>query len=352
MKLLQTSRRTLIGVDVGARSVKAVQARVRGQRVTQIVSAMMDLPADGAFDEAQAARFRGVLQRRGMAGQALAIGAASHLLRMEAMELPPAAGAAALHQLAAVEMGRIARLKPGSFENGVWEIPAPARGGTTAHLMSAALPHAAADALVGPLMAAGFDVAAICPGPACLATLAGRLLTSDAALHAIVDVGWTSTRLLIVHGSQIVFHRTVQDSGVAMLRDEIVKEFKVPAEVAEHLLKEVGLKGAGDMPAGAAHQLRRLLERAISTIAGELQLTQNYITHRYQQFSLDSLILCGGGAAIPGFPDALAAATKKSTVCLTPASFCTSDPTRAAPVAGPVATTALGIALYAQGVEQ
>jgi Tfp pilus assembly PilM family ATPase len=274
------------------------------------------------------------------------------MLRLESMELPPTTGAGALQQLASVELGRISRLKTGTFESGVWEIPAPARGGATCHVMAVALPHAAADTLVEPLLAAGLDVAAICPVPACLASAASKVVASASALHAIIDLGWSATRLLIVHGSQIVFQRTVQDSGLAALRTQVLEAFSCTPEIADHLLREVGhTAGSPHLPPDAAHQLRRVLDRAITTIAGELQLTQNYITHRYQQFTLDSLILCGGGAGIPGLAKALSEAASMPTVTLSPASLMAQPPGDAASVSSPLTTIALGVALYASGGE-
>jgi Tfp pilus assembly PilM family ATPase len=350
MRLLPASHRTLIGLDVGTHSVKAAQARIRGAKIVGLKTAVMDLPADVPFNAEHAAELHRLLRRRGFTGSTVAVGAGSQLLRLEAMELPPTTGHAALQQLAAVEMGRISRLKPGTFENGVWETPAPARGGATSHVMAVALPHAAADTLVEPLVAAGFDVAAICPVPTCLATMAGKLVASDSALHAIVDIGWSATRLLIVHGSQIVFHRTVQDSGIAVLRARVLEDFSCTPEVADHLLRDVGHSAdSPHLPAAAQQQLRRLLERAISTITDELQLTQNYINHRYQQFSLDGLVLCGGGAGIPGFADALSKSTSMRTVTLTPASVSAAGDSSS--VANPLVTAALGVALYASGGE-
>jgi Tfp pilus assembly PilM family ATPase len=348
MRLLPTSHRTLIGLDIGTHCIKAVQARIRGAKIVGLKTAVMDLSAEKPFDAEHAEELQRLLHRRGFTGNTVAVGAGAQLLRLEAMELPPANGDAALRQLATVEIGRISRLKPGTFENGMWGLPAPARGGTTSHVMAVALPHAAAESLIEPLAAGGFDVAAICPGPSCLAALAGKLVAGDAALHAIIDIGWSATRLLIVHGSHVVFHRAVHDSGIDILRSQILQSFSCSNDVADHLLRDVGHSAQSPhLPPAAQQQLHRLLDRTISSIAEELQLTQNYINHRYPQFTLNSLVLCGGGADIPGFADALSKITSMPTVTLTPACIAAPGAGDASSSASLLLTAAFAVALYA-----
>src|SRR4051794_26368909 len=102
MRLLPAMQRTPIGLDIGTRCVKAAQARMRGKTITSVTTAVLDLPPETPFNAEHAAELQRLLRRRGFVGQTVAIGAGSHLLRIEAMELPPAKGAAALQQLAAV----------------------------------------------------------------------------------------------------------------------------------------------------------------------------------------------------------------------------------------------------------
>jgi type IV pilus assembly protein PilM len=311
MKWLSRTRTTAIGLDVGARSIKLAQASITGQHVRLLASATIPRPphdaADAAapsFDHATAHLIRQVIRRRAFHGNLLVLGAPMHALRIESLELPPGGAASvAVQKIAGIELARISRMRPNSFEHAMWELPALARGGAATHVMGVALAHQDADALLDPLLDADLDVAAVCPLPNAINAFAARAAgpEGDEVVHTVIDIGWSATRLIIGQGPKPLYFRTLSDVGVRRLHAEISANCSgdAHADVAEHFLQTVGLAPDGHRAAA------RPIEAALDAILQELKLTHAYVGHRYQQFALGGLFITGGGAAIPGIAEAL-----------------------------------------------
>ncbi len=344
INFFRKSRLTAIGIDLGARSLKLAQARVSLDDVQLVASAAVERSSLTDWSAADAARLRELIARRGFRGNRVVLNAPAAALRIESLELPPGGAASpAVRKVAGVELGRIARFKPASFQHDLWDLPALARGGTASHVMAVALPHAAADPLVDRLLDAGLDVLSLFPMPLALNALAARALASaDDTVHTLIDIGWTATRFVIGHGPDVLYHRTLDDVGVATLRETLLAAAgdDLPAELADHVLQEVGLALDNS---GAAARMRRPLQQAAESIAHELKLTHAYIGHRYQHLSLGQLFLTGGGAAIPGLVDAVGELSGQSAIALSPPAF---DP--AATAAWPGLCGALAGALYVE----
>lgn len=348
MKMLSPTVRTAIAIDLGSRAIKVVQAWVKRGAVTRIAHAGMSFSGETAFSPAQAGQIAALLRRGGFAGRAVVIAVPPRLLRMEGLELPKVVPAA-VPQLAEMEIGRVSRLRPKSFEHGLWELPMPSRGGSSMHVMSVALPHADADALVNPFLDAGLDVVAVVPQVSALASLVARILPDEDQLHTIIDIGAGGTRLIILQRGAVLFHRGIDNVGTSALQQSVQADLAVPDTVAAHILQQHGIgPSARDGLGASAARVQRRVAGMIETIAAELQLTQNYITHRYQQQTSSSLLLAGGGAAIPGFAEALGAATDRQSTILSPRSFSNLLPPDSRDDS-PATVAALAAALYTLG---
>ncbi len=347
MRLLMPRVETSIGIDVGSRCVKVAQASVRGGKIIRRRLASMDMPGNEGLTPAVAEKVAGLLARQGFTGQDVVLGVPPHLLRMEAVELPKVGGGAA-HQLAEMEISRVTRLKNKTFEHGLWELPSPSRGGSAVHVMTVALPHADADKLCQPFLDAGLEVAALYPQVSAIASLVRQLLPADDQLQTIIDIGGEGTRLIILQRDNVLFHRAIPGVGLTPLEQTLRSELGVPQEVASHILRNVGTDTrSAEGLAPAASRIGRIFASMVEAIASELQLTQNYITHRYQQQTATTLLLIGGGAGVPGFAEMLSAATGREALVLIPGLF------DAAGIAGtdadarsPTYLAALACALY------
>ncbi len=344
INLFRKSRLTPIGLDLGARTIKLAQARVDDQNVTLVAAASVERPDPPVFTADDAARLRELIARKGFSGNRLVINAPAHALRIESLELPPGGAASpTVRKIAGAELGRIGKLKAGAFQHDLWDLPAPARGGSASHIMAIALPHAATDPLVDLLVDAGLDVLSVFPVPLAFNALAARAAgPADDTVHTLIDIGWTATRFVIGHAGTVLYHRTLDDVGVCALRKAIAGAAgpDLADDIIDHVLREIGMAIDTSGPRG---RMSRPLQQAVESIVHELKLTHAYVGHRYQQLSIGAIFLTGGGAAIPGLADALAAMSGQAIHLLSPAAL---DPDAAA--TSPALCGALAGALYVE----
>src|SRR5262249_26290258 len=133
------------------------------------------------------------------------------------LELPPRSSGAPLDQLARVELARVHKLEPGSFELACWDLPAPARAGDATHMMAAACPHADADRLLGAIESAGLRVVALDIKPWALTRACAAVGSADGTT-VLLDVGEEGALLTAVRQAAPVYERMMRDGGTATLR--------------------------------------------------------------------------------------------------------------------------------------
>ena len=131
MRRWSFEKRSPIGLDVGARQVKAVQlARAAGTSSGWHVALAASFPRSEAgvpVSPAEAKRIADVLFRKGFSGGEVVLAVPPDKLLREILELPPRGAAVPHEQIARMELSRTHRCAPDSFELGCWDLPAPAR---------------------------------------------------------------------------------------------------------------------------------------------------------------------------------------------------------------------------------
>src|SRR4051812_44424876 len=127
--------RTPIGLDLGARRVKAIQLEhgPDGPRIAAAaVAPQSGSGAGGAIvTAAEVAGLSDLLYRTGFEGQQVVLAAPSGQLLTGVMELPPRAAdgkhQVPVEQIARMELARSHKIAPDSFEMGSWDLPPPHR---------------------------------------------------------------------------------------------------------------------------------------------------------------------------------------------------------------------------------
>lgn len=126
-------------------------------------------------------------------------------------------------------------------------------------------------------------------------------LPSDSAekWDLVIDLGWTSTRLLFVRQGEPGFCRVIPDAGCQMFARSLQDRFRLSESQAMLLLKKVGVgapgKGSLIGPAAKIHScLAPILLHLITEIRRTLQFTKRQLLHQDPQ----SMWLFGGGADI------------------------------------------------------
>jgi type IV pilus assembly protein PilM len=369
-------RRSPIGLDVGAKRVKAIQLEPGDAAGTWRVVAAATTPRAGAgatgalLTAGEAAAVADLLYRAGFEGRHVIMSAPSSSVVQSVLDLPPRASQAPVEQIARLELARAHRCDPESFEMGCWDLPAPHRTGGQGpskgtHLMAVALPHAAAAALLDPFEACGLRADALDIAPCALYRACTAVMAPPGAITGILDIGWDAAVLSLLYRGAVVYQRSLAEAGMGQLHAAVARRLGLEPDVTEFLLTDLGLtpearEAAGRTAAPAAasaegdHALdpdlvddaRRLLTTHVDSLAGELRVSFSYATHQYPDATVGKLLLAGGGAAMPGMAAHLAATLGVTAMAVSPSDLAECDVNVLGLCGSPAMTAAMGLAMF------
>ena len=386
---LHLRTRSPIGIDVGARTVKAVQlGRERFGHGAWRVAAAAEVPRNDAaapsadapgaaaaklpsgLSAGEVRRLMGTLERQGFAGTDVVLAVPNDKVVSSLLELPPRSSQAPLEQIARMEIARAHRLAPDSFEMGCWDLPAAARATKQTPVMAVACTHADAAAVLDPFEAEGLHVRALDVRPAALARACAPLLRADAAgITGIVDLGWSAATLSLMHRGVAIYGRTLGDSGIGKLYLTLAARLGLETDVIDYLLADSGLGGAagatasqrdGGTPAAApapatprakaATDAAGLIAAHFEAAVHELRVSLSYAQHQYPDTPLSRLLVVGGGGCIRGVTEHLHRSLGISARAASPADLAACSPAVAGQCGSPALTAALGLALVGADV--
>lgn len=309
MRFLRHPSRSPIGLDIGGRHVKAVQLeRAHGRAGWRMATAAVFPRATpgAALEAAEIRDIADVLYRRGFTGNRAVIPVPAEKVIGGVLEVPARGAGIPVDQIARMELARTHRCPPDSFEMGYWDLPAPARAKSTSQIMAIGCPHGEAQTLLDCFESHGMDVVALDVRACAIARAAAPLVRSDAAISAILDLGWGSAMVVMLYGGAIVYSRSLSDAGTRSLHESLHKTLGLDSEVTDFLLTHVGLNPSADgAPADAPAvdlppEARKLLAAYVDSIVQELTVSFSYVGHEYPDTPLAQLLLTGSSAAIPG----------------------------------------------------
>jgi Tfp pilus assembly PilM family ATPase len=339
-----SGRRSPIGIEVGTRTVGAVQLDGSSARVlaAAVVARRPSAREPGPFETEEASRLESVLYRQGFVGRDVALCVPDGSLLTGVLELPPRSSGAPLEQLARVEMARTHKKDAGSFEMACWDLPAPARAGDGTHVMAAACMNDAANTLIDNFENAGFRVSVLDVKPWALTRACGRVLGKNGTT-ALLDVGETGAMLTAVRGGVPVYERLMRDAGVGVLRARLQKELALEPGVADYLLESLGGPAGDESQSGARESAARMLHEHLDRLSEEVRTALDYAQHRYPG-RLELLGIMGPGAQAPGLLARISHGAEYPVRLLAPADLATC-PQELGCCADPGLTRALGLAM-------
>ncbi len=115
---------------------------------------------------------------------------------------------------------------------------------------------------------------------------------------ALIDVGASSIKMNILKGGVPSFTRETP-IGTSILTESLQREFNIPFEVAERLLKGEAVEGVSDDDALS------VIIASSEDIFNEISRSLDYYRTSMAGDDVAEIILCGGGALIKGFADNL-----------------------------------------------
>lgn len=316
MKLWRGSARTAIGVDLGAKTIKAAQlvASATGWQLAAAVEYVRPVrggtSAGLSVGAEETKLLADVLERRGFTGRRVVIAAPASQLFTTVLELPPRASGAPVDQIAHAEVARMAKLEPGGFESSQWELPAAARAGSTTSALAVAMSHAHAEAIIRVFEANGLQIERIDTQSWALARGCAAALEAPPAITGTLDLGWDATRLNLMLAGEVIFHRALSDSGVSTLWRSAVKAMEMSDQALLELFYPAATAQQGQTsplfdPLVSA-RARQLVERFVDGLTTELEASFTYAAHRYGRNPVGEVLLVGGGARLPGLAERLA----------------------------------------------
>lgn len=356
MKWMRQTPTSPIGLDVSGRLIAAVQLTGRHDQWALKAATVLRRTAEGpALEARDIQRLNDVLSRQGFAGRRIVLTAPSEKLLTGVLELPAAGSGAPLDQIARMELARMHKTDPQSFEMAYWNLPSRARGGEGTQVMAAACPVADANSVLDPLEHAGFDLTALDVPCVAMKRACAPLLNQPNAV-VLLNLQWESATIILCHQGVIVYERALQDAGLKKLHDSLVGQFNLNNEVAEFIITDGGLnQGAALSASGAGSKPNGVIAKAFPTIANhwetlvrEVRVSCSYIAHRYPDSASKTVVVCGEGAAMPGLHEYLGRALDMESHLARPLNLITCPAGLSDIACNPALTTALGLAQFGE----
>lgn len=302
-------RRTPIGVDVGAKYIKAAQLSRQGPRWRLTAGALIRRQhPDTPIDREECRRLHNLLARQGFSGREIRLLVPSAHLLASPLELPSMTDQVPFDQVARMEFARSHKVEPDAVEMNWWRVPAPVRSNQLTHVMAVGCRHADVEPLLEPCEAEGLVVTGLDAEVDVLMRLVRRAVLTAEGISTVVDVGWTSTRLIVLYQNVAIYRRCLPEDGLKSLAEGIGECIGLGPDVGDHLVSGY-FNNPQDLPAGYRKAIEQQARQFAERLRDELHLSLAYASHRYPDAVVGCVALIGGGAALPGLAELLGEST-------------------------------------------
>ena len=342
--------RTPIGIDVGSRIIKAVQLHaLRGRYRTAAISVVPRADAEKDLSGEEIRELRLVLKRQGFQGRDIVLAAPDQSLLRGVFDLPRQVSGAPVSQIARMELSRMHQVPPDSFEMICWEPTGTGQSQSTMQAIAVGCPHETANALLDQFDGNGFNVCALDVRSAAAARACAPLILVPPAVTAILDLGWSATKLLIVCGGTVVYERLLANSSLCVLAARLSKKFNIPVSSACQIVSTMGLSPGAD-GGGLDEQslaiIRRLSRSHFDAVLEGLQAPFAYVGRQYPGEGIRRMALIGGGASVAGVSEYLQERLGVEVVTAAPSDILESAAHLLSKADNPAVTVALGLAKF------
>lgn len=342
--------RATIGVDVGARSIKVAQLSLSGGKLQ--IAALSMLPRTNVGEEIEPEeilRMKRVLKRQGFSGHDVVLAAPENGLLPGVFDVPPKVSGAPVAQIARMELSRIHGVKPDSFEMVCWDPPDPGQSKSTMQAIAIGCPHETANAFIDLFENSGFRVRALDIRIAAAARACMSLTAPPPALTSILDIGWNSTKLLLVCGDRVIYERPFRNKCLTKLRSKLGETFGITDEAADQVISAIGFASAdeaGELDRETVEVIRRMLRKHFDMMLEELEASFDYANYQYPGEGAKRLLLIGGGAKISGLSQYFHNTLGVEVRFVAPADILKSSSQDVTKAGHPAMTVAVGLALF------
>jgi len=337
-----TASRTPIGVDFGAKSVRAVQLRRDRGRVIIEAATCFDIPETKQAPDARTIEQLGnVLKRQGFRGNRIVLAAPQAITHTDLIDLPNVADNAPIAQLTRMEVVRTHQINPGTFELACAPLPRSRPGGRGVNVFTVTCPHEAANGLLNAVEADGLRVEALEPETFAIGRAAALSAGKLPADRIVLNLGWSAARIIAIHLAQPLYQRCLDDLGMHKLHQRLTAAAEGDAEVAQYLWRRAGFSDESTRP-----DITRILAEHVKVLVEELGVSMNYFKSLINTENTATLLLCGQGAAMPGLAEAINRESRMDVHVLRPSAIAECPDSLKTLCGDPQLTTAMGLALH------
>jgi type IV pilus assembly protein PilM len=342
--------RTAIGMDVGTRSIKMAQLSLSGD-TPQIVGLSM-LPRTRMVEQIDTEEIRAmkrILRRQGFHGHDLVLAVPDEGLLRGVFHVPQRVSGAPVAQIGRMELSRVHNVMPDSFEMLCWDPPDPGRSKSAAQTMAVGCLHETAEAFIDLFEGAGFNVGALDLRIAAAARACMTLAVPPPALTSILDIGWDSTKLLLVCGDTVVYERPFRNKCLTKLRARLGETFGITEEAADQVINAIGFEEdseVGELDSEFVGVIRRMLRKHFDLMLEELEASFDYANYRYPGEGAKRLLLIGGGARISGLSQYFHNTLGVEVQAVAPGDIVAGSSQIFTQVGHPALTVAVGLAMF------
>jgi Tfp pilus assembly PilM family ATPase len=305
-----------VGLDVGARTVSAVQltgneSAWRVRRAVEFARPRIQCPSGedatmageaanaGSLSAAEARAIADAIERFGMRGRRVTLSMPHDELVQALVATPPAESGAPIDRLAKAELSRMVRVQPGELESACWPVEtAPAAGaggsagGTGHEVLAVGCRRREVLGIVAAFDACGWEVAAMDAAGCAIAAGVQALSPTSAPLRLMADIGWSATRIIAVQHGKPAYQRALPDLGLSRLHAQCRSEFGFGGVVLDRAL-------TGE---ASSRQVRDAAEHLASTfvdgLTREFRTSLGYVEDGFIEDADDSIAVIGGGGMI------------------------------------------------------
>jgi Tfp pilus assembly PilM family ATPase len=280
----------LIGVDLGTRTVNACQRNGQGWRTMTMIRDRSD-----AYTAEEIGTIVRALARHGMAGTQVAVSLPHAKLLIARAPTPKENSGAPVEEIARQELGRSNGVEGEQLISLSWSARSRRSRGELDERQVMGCIASVVDEIHDGFAAHGMDVDSIEPGVIAAARGGFNAVGLSGQDGLLVDLGWSSARLVAVSGSRLVYMRQIADFGMGRLAAQVA----LACSLSEQHAWVIG--GLMARPGGceAVIEARRVVISVVSRFADGLMLEIErgaaFARERYGVNTDQGVVLSGGG---------------------------------------------------------
>lgn len=317
------TKRSAIGVDIGLRSIKAVQLEQRGKAYRVIAGLTLPRDPATALTAALLDQLVEAMDRLQFRGSEIVLACPPAQLHSAIFELPPAAGGAPLEKLAETELRRACQLDDQDIEMTWWDLPGSNRTNAATSVMAVGAARSATETIAELFEKSGLNVVAIDTIPCALARATAPV--AGDAMTIACDLGAECATVLLARNGQVIYQRMISEIGTDVLVRRVVDELRLGEPEARCVIEQLGITDAGANHAASLSprrsRLREIVQNHIDSVGQEVEISLGYAAHKYAQLPVGNIYLTGGGSRIAGLTETLGRGLKIGASVATPSLF-------------------------------